>query len=42
MIAQDEASSVIYGMPREAVRAGIADAVLPLGQMAARLAEVAM
>jgi two-component system chemotaxis response regulator CheB len=41
VIAQDEASSVIYGMPREAVRAGIADAVLPLGQMAARLAEVA-
>jgi len=42
VIAQDEASSVIYGMPREAVRAGIADAVLPLGQMAARLAQVAM
>ena len=40
VIAQDEASSVIYGMPREAVRAGIAHAVLPLGDIAPRLAEV--
>ena len=40
VIAQDEASSVIYGMPREAVRAGIAHVVLPLGDMAGRLAEV--
>ena len=32
--AQDEASSVVFGMPREAVRLGAAEAVLPLGQMA--------
>jgi len=32
--AQDEASSVVYGMPREAVRLGAADAVLPLQGMA--------
>ncbi|MGC9292866.1 MAG: protein-glutamate methylesterase/protein-glutamine glutaminase [Acidobacteriaceae bacterium] len=29
-IAQDEASSVVYGMPREAARLGAADQVLPL------------
>jgi two-component system, chemotaxis family, protein-glutamate methylesterase/glutaminase len=29
-IAQDEASSVVYGMPREAVRIGAAERVLPL------------
>jgi two-component system, chemotaxis family, protein-glutamate methylesterase/glutaminase len=32
--AQDEASSVVYGMPREAVRLGAAEAVLPLGHIA--------
>jgi two-component system chemotaxis response regulator CheB len=37
-IAQDEASSVIYGMPREAVALGAASHVLPLGQIASRLA----
>jgi two-component system chemotaxis response regulator CheB len=30
--AQDEATSVVWGMPGEVVRAGLADAVLPLGQ----------
>ncbi len=29
-VAQDEASSVVFGMPREAIRLGAADAVLPL------------
>jgi two-component system chemotaxis response regulator CheB len=33
-IAQDEATSVVYGMPREAVLAGVVDAVLPLGKIA--------
>ena len=28
--AQDEASSVVFGMPREAIRLGAAAAVLPL------------
>ncbi|MFN4058776.1 MAG: chemotaxis response regulator protein-glutamate methylesterase [Roseinatronobacter sp.] len=34
-IAQDEASSVVYGMPREAVRMGSAVQSVPLGRMAA-------
>lgn len=33
-IAQDEASSVVYGMPREAARLGAADEVLGLGEVA--------
>ena len=33
-IAQDEASCVVYGMPREAVMAGVVDTVLPLGKIA--------
>jgi two-component system chemotaxis response regulator CheB len=37
-IAQDEATSVIYGMPREAVALGAANCVLPLGDIGARLA----
>jgi two-component system chemotaxis response regulator CheB len=32
--AQDEASSVVFGMPREAIRLGAADSVLPLNGMA--------
>ncbi len=40
VIAQDEASSVIYGMPREAVRAGIVDRILPVGAIAAELLEL--
>jgi two-component system chemotaxis response regulator CheB len=32
-IAQDEASSVVYGMPREAVRLGAAGRVLPLAEI---------
>ncbi len=37
-IAQDEASSVIYGMPREAVLLGAAERVLPLGEIPGALA----
>lgn len=33
VIAQDEFSSVVWGMPGEVVRAGLADAVLPLAQI---------
>jgi two-component system chemotaxis response regulator CheB len=36
-IAQDEASSVVFGMPREAIQLGAADQVLPLGQIAEAL-----
>jgi len=38
-IAQDEASSVVYGMPREAVRLGAAETVLPLGSIPAKIIE---
>lgn len=41
-IAQDEASSVVYGMPREAVQLGAAERVLPLGEIGPALATVAM
>jgi len=37
-IAQDEATSVVYGMPREAVLLGAADRVLPLGEIGPALA----
>jgi two-component system chemotaxis response regulator CheB len=40
-IAQDEASSVVYGMPREAVRLGAAAHVLPLVEIGAAFAAVA-
>ncbi|MCG8517864.1 MAG: chemotaxis response regulator protein-glutamate methylesterase [Pseudomonadales bacterium] len=38
-LAQDEASCVVYGMPREAVRLGAVDEEVPLGAMAATLVE---
>jgi two-component system, chemotaxis family, protein-glutamate methylesterase/glutaminase len=38
VIAQDEASCVVYGMPRAAVEAGVVDTVLPLDQIAVRIA----
>lgn len=37
-IAQDEASSVIYGMPREAAALGAAIHILPIGEIGPRLA----
>jgi len=37
-IAQDEATSVVYGMPREAVLIGAAERVLPLGEIGSALA----
>jgi two-component system chemotaxis response regulator CheB len=38
-IAQDEASCVVFGMPREAIAAGAAHEVLPLNRIAPRLIE---
>lgn len=38
-IAQDEATCVVFGMPREAIAAGAAHEVLPLGQIANRVIE---
>ncbi|MBA3773972.1 MAG: chemotaxis response regulator protein-glutamate methylesterase [Ramlibacter sp.] len=40
-IAQDEASSVVFGMPRQAIATGGVQEVLALGDMAARLRELA-
>ena len=40
-LAQDEASSVIFGMPREAIEMGAADRGLPLDQIAATLLDSA-
>jgi len=34
IIVQDEASSIVWGMPGAVVRAGLADSVLPLSQIA--------
>jgi two-component system chemotaxis response regulator CheB len=37
VIAQDEASSVVWGMPGAVARAGLCQAVLPLDELAAKL-----
>ena len=39
-IAQDEATSVVYGMPREAVACGAAEQVLPLAEIGPALARL--
>lgn len=41
VIAQDEASSVVYGMAGEAVRRGAVDVVMPIDHIAVRLIELA-
>jgi two-component system chemotaxis response regulator CheB len=40
-IAQDEASSIVYGMPREAVLLDAAERVLPLNEIGPALAALA-
>jgi two-component system chemotaxis response regulator CheB len=40
VVAQDEATSIVYGMPGEAVAAGVVDAVLAIDGIAPRLAEL--
>ena len=37
VIAQDEATSVVWGMPRSVAQAGLCSAVLPLHQIAAKI-----
>src|SRR5262249_43814399 len=37
VICQDEASSVVWGMPGSAIEAGVCSAVLPLEQIAAKV-----
>jgi two-component system chemotaxis response regulator CheB len=39
VLAQNEATSAVYGMPRSVVEADVADRVLPLDEMAAAIAE---
>jgi two-component system chemotaxis response regulator CheB len=39
-IAQDEATSVVFGMPREAIRLGAVDRVVPLPDIAATLTDL--
>ena len=38
IIAQDAATCVVFGMPREPIEKGIVDAVVPLGRIAAEIA----
>lgn len=38
VLAQDEASCIVYGMPKAAVEAGVADAVVPLDEIGATIA----
>jgi two-component system chemotaxis response regulator CheB len=40
VIAQDKETSVVYGMPKAVVEMGLADEVLPLGRIAAKLARL--
>lgn len=39
-VAQDEATCVVFGMPREAIRLGAAEMVLPVGKIAQHLLEL--
>jgi two-component system, chemotaxis family, protein-glutamate methylesterase/glutaminase len=40
VIAQDEGSSVVYGMAQEAVRRGVVDEVVPLEEIATRIVQL--
>lgn len=42
IFAQDEASSVVFGMPGAAIAAGLADQILPLHQVAPRMHQTIM
>lgn len=41
VLAQDEASCIVFGMPKEAIAQGFVDEVLPLSTIAQRLTEIA-
>jgi two-component system chemotaxis response regulator CheB len=38
-VAQDEATCIVFGMPKEAIACGAVDDVLPLPRIAGRLLE---
>ena len=40
-VAQDEASSVVFGMPKEAIKLGAADLILPLNQISGAIVNFA-
>lgn len=40
MIAQDEATSIVFGMPGVAIASGLADDILPIESIAGRLLEL--
>jgi two-component system, chemotaxis family, protein-glutamate methylesterase/glutaminase len=40
-IAQDEASCTVFGMPKEAISAGVVDLVLPLESIASGIVKAA-
>ena len=41
VIAQDEDSSIVHGMPGSAIRAGVVDLVLPLQELASKINQIA-
>ena len=40
ILAQDEKTCIVYGMPMEAVKAGVVDLVLPLNQIAGKITSI--
>ncbi len=40
-VAQDEATSVVFGMPKEAIARGCVDRIVPLNQIAAEILRLA-
>lgn len=42
IIVQDEATCVVYGMPKGPVDEGIADAILPIDKIASKIIETVM
>ena len=40
VLAQDEKTSVVYGMPMEAVKAGVVDEILPLELLSSRITAI--
>ena len=40
IIVQDEATSIIFGMPRVAIESGVADEILPIGLIAEGMCKI--